>query len=287
MFYPRSDIHCSKEQVELKQSIAESKKLLQDETKHVQRAYGRERDQQSQLNGMGLSEIEAVEYVLMLSRDEARVSEGMGGPSNFSTYEDGIFEGDFDEDVVNRGPGMRSPSLSASSSSSSLSSRSEHVASPSGRNIPRVASSSSSGKIQVSPRYRAEPMEAGLGIESPPSPNLTFDTSDPDVFPHVSANASPKGTRTSKPSSLGQAGPSRRPGSDHKSPIANVWQNPQSVSPATSPISKVNPWVSNSPIRATGGHGRKNVAAEKEFDADLKLAIELSLIEARSRGENV
>lgn len=240
----------------------------------MQRAYGREREQRSKLDGLGLSEIEAVEYVLMLSRDEAHARENSGGPSSSANFEDGIFEGDFDEDVSDHSPGMSSPSLSASSSSSSLSSRPGHV---------------------LSPRYREAPVEAGLGNDSPPSSSLPFDTSDHDIFPHVSANASPRGAGTPS-SSVGQAGGSHRQGLAPRSPTTSVWGNTRSISPATSPISRMNPWASkpvgvptmgptrSPPVWAVGG---KRPATEEELDADLKFALELSLVEARSRGENV
>ena len=164
--------------------------------------YGREREreQKERLEHLGLSEVEAVEYVLMLSRDEAnadtRAETGSGSSDISETHlekeDQGIFEGDFDmehntDDDDDRPSfthstvsGRRSstsstsipmawpsPNSSVSSSSASLSSRSSHsnlttvtrtIAKR--RSIPRPIPFSNE-KIQVSPSFRAEPMEAG------------------------------------------------------------------------------------------------------------------------------
>ena len=50
--------------------IAESRRELEYEQAHTRQTFGRERYQQLTLDHLGLSEVEAVEYVLMLSRDE-------------------------------------------------------------------------------------------------------------------------------------------------------------------------------------------------------------------------
>ena len=159
----------------------------------------REREQRERLEHLGLSEVEAVEYVLMLSRDEANVNVGAetgSGASDISEthLDQGVFEGDFDaehntDDEDDDRPrfthstvgGSRRSSTSSTSlptawsssnsslsSSASLSSRSSHsnlttvartIATR--RSIPRPIPSSSNEKIQISPPFKAEPMEAG------------------------------------------------------------------------------------------------------------------------------
>ena len=161
----------------------------------------REREQRERLDHLGLSEVEAVEYVLMLSRDEANVNiraETGSGASDISEAhlekeDQGVFDGDFDmgqntdddddqpsfthSTISGRRSSTSSTSIpttwsssnsSLSSSSASLSSRSSHsnlttvtktIAMR--RSIPRPVPSSSNEKIQVSPSFKAEPMEAG------------------------------------------------------------------------------------------------------------------------------
>ena len=50
--------------------VAESRRDLNEEQMYTRRAFSREREQQSTLANLGLNEVEAVEYVLMLSRNE-------------------------------------------------------------------------------------------------------------------------------------------------------------------------------------------------------------------------
>ena len=158
----------------------------------------REREQRERLEHLGLSEVEAVEYVLMLSRDEAnanaRAENGFGASDTTETHiekeDQGIFEGDFDTEhnaddddddddrpIFTRStvsgsrrsstssiPTAWSSSNSLSSSSASLSSRSSHSnLTTVTRTIAmrRPIPSSSNERIQVSPPLKAEPMEAG------------------------------------------------------------------------------------------------------------------------------
>lgn len=159
----------------------------------------REREQRERLEHLGLSEVEAVEYVLMLSRDEAnanaRTETGSGSSDIFETHlekeDQGVFEGDFDmeqntdddDDDVRPSfthstvSGSRRSSTSStsiptawsssnsslSSSSASLSSRSSHsnLTTVTKTIAMRPILSSSNEKIQVSPPFKAEPMEAG------------------------------------------------------------------------------------------------------------------------------
>lgn len=155
----------------MKQTILESQhdhhQLLLDESKYKKHlasnsseyARQREREQREGLEHLGLSEVEAVEYVLMLSRDEAnanpKAESGSGTSTSETQFEDqAVFEGDFDtehntdneeEDDRYRNfthstvsgsrrssisstsiPTTWSSSHSSSSSSASISSRSSH-----------------------------------------------------------------------------------------------------------------------------------------------------------------
>ena len=161
----------------------------------------RKREQRERLENLGLSEVEAVEYVLMLSRDEANANarvENGSGPSDISETHlenaEGIFDGGFEMehnmDDDDDGPSFTHSTVSGSrrsstsstsipmawaSSDSSLSSSSASLSSRSSnsnlttvtktiamrRSIPRPIPSSSNEKIQVSPPFEAEPMEAG------------------------------------------------------------------------------------------------------------------------------
>ncbi|KAG1778051.1 hypothetical protein EV702DRAFT_187766 [Suillus placidus] len=59
------------ERYDLHKVINESERELEQENAYAWHTTGREREQHSTLNMLGLSESEAVEYVLMLSREEA------------------------------------------------------------------------------------------------------------------------------------------------------------------------------------------------------------------------
>ncbi|PPQ64115.1 hypothetical protein CVT24_008726 [Panaeolus cyanescens] len=153
------------DQVEMKKTISESRDLLKDHSDHVQRAFGREREQIAGLNNLGLSEVEALEYVLMLSRDEtnaramaeANALAGAGSSSNNHTdpfIDEGVFEADFDdedEDTGTRTPSSDTsrrpsiaPSISSSDSQSSAyaSAHSGIASSPSSRSAGALSHSS-------------------------------------------------------------------------------------------------------------------------------------------------
>ncbi|KAH0834157.1 WD40-repeat-containing domain protein [Lanmaoa asiatica] len=160
---------------EMYKDIAESYMDLEYERAHTQRTYGREREQRSTLNSLGLSELEAVEYVLMLSREEEEARQQR------TTVDEG--------------------SRSAPSTPSSL-----HHSSPShrsdGRRYPRITLPISNEKVQVSPPFVPEPMKAGtsisplrsfaIGPSTQPSPMTTRSTSSssPDHFPSISSSLS-------------------------------------------------------------------------------------------------
>jgi hypothetical protein len=102
-----------------------------------------EHEQLMQLYTLGLSEQEAVEYTLMLSRDEEllRLQSGIG---------EHVDEGIFDADESSRG---QPTSVSYTSSH-------RHV-------VPMASPSNSNIKVQVSPRFKPEPKEAGGLVSGP------------------------------------------------------------------------------------------------------------------------
>lgn len=115
------------EQVELSRDIAESRRLLEDERARERRALGRARAQRSTLAALGLDERGAVEYLLMLSREEAA-----RGDTGATFARDGAAHADAGQHVparsdaavqVSRGPGASTsgaasfPAMDASSGS--------------------------------------------------------------------------------------------------------------------------------------------------------------------------
>jgi hypothetical protein len=176
----------------LTQDLIESQDIMEDEatfSARAQRARGREHDQREGMATLGLSEVEAVEYVLMLSREEANeraryeasAENEAAATSNSHDVDEGVFEGDFDGDGRLDGGDWRpqtpansrsAPSIVSSGSSSSFSSGRSSVTTSPGiglvHPIPRMgisrfspsSSSSTNAKIQISPPYRAEPLEA-------------------------------------------------------------------------------------------------------------------------------
>ncbi|KAI0702768.1 hypothetical protein C8Q76DRAFT_755783 [Earliella scabrosa] len=314
------------QQIEMYRDIAESQRELREEQVHTRRSFGREKEQLSTLAHLGLSEVEAVEYVLMLSRDEeeARRVGAAEAASRLGLGEEGVFLADFDDVPTPMATpssvfgSEAEPSFVAPSHSHSPSRRSSASAhssptsggSSGGRVFSRAAyvavrASSSNHKVQVSPRAQPEPMEAGSSFSTSPLPSRSASssasagalpplpqTSDPDQFPAVAAAMSRTPSSASGSSVRGSA-----PGSPQS--FRSAWSTPlrslQSSSGAPSPSRIVGGATppSESPSRSVAGvSGRRGAvpvsrAQEDDEDEDLRFAIELSLAEARSRGEDV
>lgn len=278
--------------------ISESRRELEEERKHSQRAFGREREQMSTLAHLGLSEMEAVEYVLMLSRDEEEVRcqpRDLAESSRTAFRDDeGVFIADFDDVPT---PMATRSSMFGSEASSAPSSRASSFSAHSSpnsdgiqpaRTFPRVAPSSSNHKIQVSPRLRPEPMEAGpitlplparrvsqTAAASGPPP-----ASDLEHFPAVVSRASSSASASGSSASLAGSAP----GSPQS--IRSAWSTPLR-SARSSEVPSPSPVVVGSPARALTSAARMGPSHAEEDDADLRFALELSLAEARSRGEDV
>ncbi|KAF7357686.1 hypothetical protein MVEN_00814200 [Mycena venus] len=260
------------QQLEMHQAIVESRHLLEEESAYVQKAYGREREQRARLETLGLDEVEAVEYILMLSREEAIERERIAAAA---AIDEGVFEGDFDDDAPPRQhPASPARSVASSPPSSAPSSppRASVPSSPprasgtegrSGRPIPRALPSNA--KIQVSPPFRAEPTEA---LSSPPT--CKAPSAAVAHFPPIG----PRGSAAASPAKSSAWSVAASPAKSTKS----AWSTPlQSRSPAASPGTSV----------PSSGRVSRSISssfnASDDMDDDLRLAIELSLAEALSR----
>ena len=266
---------CLAEQIELGNDIAD----LAEEPSFFNRSFGPEREQLMQLHNLGLTELEAVEYTLMLSRDEE--SRKLQKSNNGHVHEEGIFDAD---ESSNSQSGSDQSTLSSSSvhqysppslrSSTSGSSTSSH-----GRLVPLVSPSSSNIKVQVSPRFYPEAMEAGGLFGSPSEPQSI-----------------PQGNTSSVPSSSYSQ-------STHEPIALLATPSKQSLTGTGSKENKPSAW--NKPLPGTGLAGSPSVPTGQPLpfslrrdwevevernreveDVELRLALEQSLAEAQSRVRN-
>lgn len=334
----------------MRRDIAESTDDIDEESTEHKRSLGRAREQASTLSTLGLSEREAVEYVLMLSRDEHFHEEQAGmeslsaaggepGPSFEVETEEGVFDVDMDEvssDGANSGRRAQgnvsapSPPQVASSPSSPIrpvtrpiAGTPSSVTSSYGRQLPRAMPSWSNSKVQVSPRFQSEPMEAGglsptpmsLDGSLPSSPAVPVPVPRAQDFPNMSAPGSASSTGIFTPTRLSSAS-SISGGAGRSVDVRNAWSTPLTSrtnsangtpgsSPAVSRTSSVAgslpqqsgiSWarrLSLSPIvspvsgpasRPAGLGADADVRAiEEEEDEELRFVLELSLAEERSR----
>lgn len=328
----------------MKQDISESRSAADDEQAFDKRSYERQRAQLSTLGSLGLDEIEAVEYILMLSRDEEEARNR--NTTVADTSQEGVFQDDFD-DILGE-PSTRSdisrlnqepvfaPSTRSSRGASVIDVRYQ-AGSPS--RFVWNSTSPMSTKVQVTPPLRPEPMEAGFST-SPISrigpatsgrvsrtSSLSPSIGDTDHFPGISSSSMSSANSASRNNSndtsastsprvspststsvswsemvrnrMGDASPfiqrtansssaevhTTSRGLGWGSNSANTSASPVWRSPSTS-------WTSQSLLSTrmqTHGQGASVLESmsnftdhEEEDDADLKLAIELSLAEALS-----
>ncbi|TCD62793.1 hypothetical protein EIP91_006411, partial [Steccherinum ochraceum] len=216
-------------QVELYKDIADSRRELEDEQTHTRQVFGREREQMSQLDSLGLSEVEAVEYVLMLSRDEEERRRRNSRPR---VDDDGVFIGDFDD--LQTPVSTEMPFFLSGTNGTSSGSRSNHQ---SPRLLPRVAPSTSNTKVQVSPRVLPEPMEAGLSI-SPISRESSVPGSLSSSVRNnvITGDVSNFPTMSSTPThSNGSGTPIRRAMSGSPESVRSAWSAPLRFSKSEGP----------------------------------------------------
>jgi WD40 repeat protein len=266
---------CLAEQIELVNDIAD----LAEEPSFLKRSFSPEREQLMRLHNLGLTELEAVEYTLMLSRDEEL--QKLQESNNEHVHEEGIFDAD---ESSNSQSGSDQSTLSSYSvrqySPPPLrSSTSGSSSSSSGRLVPLLSPSSSNIKVQVSPRFYPEPMEAG-GLFDNPSEPQSIPQGNPSSFPSSSHSQTTHGpiallATPSRQSFAGTGLPSGKP---------NAWNKPL---PGTG--------LAASPSVPTGKplqfslRGDWGVEAERSReveDMELRFALELSLAEAQSRERN-
>jgi len=323
--------------------------MADEATFHTRAHRGREREQRESLATLGLSEVEAVEYVLMLSRDEAdervrnegSTSTDAVGVGSSHDIDEGVFEGDFDsgddgsghsleDDMTSVSTSIGAPSIVSSNSSGSSGSfssgRSSATTSPIarlGHPIPGVIgmsrfspSSHSSGsstnqKVQISPRERAEPLEAGvewregdyrgeieeemrgtrLGLEDhffPPIGSTRKNVDEIDETDFVLGTSSSKSNKkkSSVPSSSAWSTPLTK----------KLTFSPSNNTPSWSAVasgSRVSPSTGRSPFIGGGdvvGFDTSQSVEDldgSEIDEDLRFALELSLAEAKSIKEDI
>ncbi|KAH9925664.1 WD40-repeat-containing domain protein [Epithele typhae] len=276
------------QQMEMYCDIAESRRELDEERTHVRRSIGRQKEQLSTLAHLGLNEVEALEYVLMLSRDEEE--ERRRRQSLVFREDEGVFMADFEEASTPMAQpsstiGSRAPSTASSRTSSFSTSPSssggQASAAPIGRSYPRTVPSSSNRKIQISPRVHPEPTEARVSSSPLASRSLSAGSSAGAgglALPAFDAVHFPSVPVSRTPSSASVSGPSA-PGSPRS--VRSAWSTPlRSLHSSEAPLPL--------PINNHGALATRPVAGiDDDDDEDLKFAIELSLAEARSRGEGI
>ncbi|KAI0060157.1 hypothetical protein BV25DRAFT_987335 [Artomyces pyxidatus] len=289
-----------RKQIEFMRDIEESRDDTKKEAQFIRQAFGREREQLSQLEALGLSEREAVEYVLMLSRDEeGRNHEGQSSDTPFGRpEEEGVFDVDVDEG--NTSSSSRTyASLSPSPPSLSPPSRPStsppvSVAGSYPRSWASVSPPTSHIKVQVSPRFYPEPIQAG-GLSTSPL-NLdavrpvAIERDGPQFPPIVSSGSVTPLWKASSSQSSGGGSPGSR----------NAWKAPLRTPPSTSPpalrssgassratIPQYRSETTSDSHRAGADWEREAVQISEVEDEDLRFALELSLAEAKSREEKV
>ncbi|KAF7795744.1 hypothetical protein EIP86_006911 [Pleurotus ostreatoroseus] len=279
----------SLEQVEMYRDIAESRRELDYEQAHVRRVFGREREQQTTLENLGLSEVEAVEYVLMLSREEDAARRAQ---DTLPVDDAGVFADSFDEDFQ---------SAAAGTSSDHADRQYANMFTFNGRTYPRAAHSPFSGRVHVSPRLRPEPMEAGSsspGSQFSLSSSLSSSQSGHGALP-VPVGHGPEHF----PSISRGSTPTRRSISGSPESVRSAWSTPLRMTRSEGPSSpRAGSSLVSSPAVPAQSPGvsllsqrfaqarvseAETGSADSVEDEDLRFAIELSLAEARSRGEDV
>lgn len=187
----------------MRRELRETRSEIDEEHQSVRESYGQEREQRQTLAQLGLDEVEAVEYVLMLSRDEeiarqtsllssagedgsaAGTSVSRAHPTKLANQDGLLFNMTDDFDIgfpsSSQNPPVKRdedtsqfPFISrASSRHASVSPHSRIAPMPSPRHTPSLSplsySPTGSTKLQVSPRQRLEPMVAGSS-DMPSSP---------------------------------------------------------------------------------------------------------------------
>ncbi|KAJ7293825.1 hypothetical protein C8J57DRAFT_1270108 [Mycena rebaudengoi] len=185
------------QQLEMHQAIVESRLLLEEENKSVQKAYGREKEHRAQLETLGLDESEAIEYIMMLSLEEAAERQRNTPPAR----EEGVFQGDFDFDDVSDTPRSSSPSSQSSGGSSPPRPSTSTLASSSAnRDIPLTPAHFPPISANASPRSSPGKSAWSSPLAKSPVPSPGSSASHSRAWGGISGRA--PGTSVSPPSSL-------------------------------------------------------------------------------------
>ncbi|KAF4622353.1 hypothetical protein D9613_009514 [Agrocybe pediades] len=282
--------------------------------------------------GLGeMSESEMVEYLMMLSLEEAERREAERQEAAFlqdqvHTEEEGVFEPDSEEDSEAYEGRFTAEwedddRAWSSASSSEYASVSSSVTSTLTRQA-RVGISIAGASTASSSASRNTGIAASPGISSYwANPNAGVDI-HAEEFPPIpgSADGSPTSNRGSAMASTSrsvaisdlqarpvvQASPPKgpTPSSSPKSLKGSAWSMPlkaklsqptiqksassSSAASTTASTSMIAAAASSSSARSVGGGvAAAGNLADEEMDEDLRFALELSLVEARSRGEDV
>lgn len=231
--------------------------------------FAREREQLNTLDRLGLSEQEALEYAMMLSKEESRASSSSRANSSL---DDGVFV--YDEDLPAISVEGSSNGPYTSSSGTSASSTSEYL--PSGPSIIEVEQYGVRASPQTIPSLR-----------SPVSVSLSDDD-----FPTISPSSQSGSLRAGNFSSFNSPAGSYMADNIRRSPQISISSSPPVSRPRpnawTSKPGSARSWGSSSvPSSVSSSFERclpRNMITDDD-DADLKYALELSLAEAVSRGE--
>lgn len=232
-------------------------------------------EQLMKLHTLGLSEQEAVEYTLMLSRDEEllRLQDSTG-----EHVDEGIFEIDENsEDQASSDQSFPSSSPLMQYSPPLLRALTSGSGSSSHRDLVPLVSPNSNIKVQVSPRFIPEPMQAGGLPDSPPDSQsmiLRKGPSSSPCLPFFQSTLSSVPSRVITPPKQGYA-------TGMSSGQPNAWSKPlPGTGSSASPPTQIRQSLPSS--------SRTHWEAEAERirqveDPELRFALEMSLAEAQSR----
>ena len=258
----------------MKETITESRRMVEQESASYKRTFTREKEHRAKLEKLGLTEAEALEYVLMLSREEAL---GKGDlDANQAIGEEGVF--DIDESLESAGY-ERVPSTSSirrSPSTSSVSTTSDQTWSSYG------GSPASYGRYGVENPQGLDALPSSPTSSVPcmmsaaAAPLLHVPTLSDDQFPPIAVSPTPSSSTSGSESARSPSGMS-----PSKSWSSVVGSSSSSTSQSRSMRSASGP----KRFRPVGGvkYTSSKVHVDED-DEDLRYALELSLAEAQSRG---
>ncbi|EJU00347.1 hypothetical protein DACRYDRAFT_100917 [Dacryopinax primogenitus] len=196
------------QQIEMERDIRDSRRELEEEHDVFRSKIVREREQLQKLTELGLDEIGALEYALMLSRDEEEKKTMTGlnsseddlawqeiGSTSRGRPADEADSPDFSP-PVSRGSSSSREAFNIGRAGVSVSPAARHVSSSAHSSSsflasPRLAASLTNAKVQVSPLLYPEPMQAGKSYNpdlsvSPPS--FSLDSFSRDSVPTTPIN---------------------------------------------------------------------------------------------------